>query len=776
MPTPPPSHALERTTTRDLLKTTSELLSLLAATVAGALILWIEPLSVRELLPAFGASPVVWTTAMAGFQSALLAGYAATSWITARASPHHQLLCIIALWALAIASLTHGAPSIETLDTSTRPALSVLAVLAQSMGTAMVVCATTAPILTAWSTAASPYRLFAASNAGSAIALIAYPLFIEPALTLGEQRSLWGTAIIALGLSITAIGALRAARRPQADTARARHRTAPPTSSRTLVRIAALAALPSAILVSITEIITTDIAPVPLLWVVPLALYIATFVHAFSPGPAIPAHWLAPLAAASLLMVLMANLVEADPLLMALSLLALLACTALHCHTRIARLAPERDAAPGYYLAIAAGGILGTVTVAFIAPALFDHAVETVLGITCIAATLADPSSKPPHRQPRPPWGPWAVAGTLVAVVATAAHNVKQEVAWYRSLQGLEWSSNTAAAAGMAALWSVRAHPVAFGTAATAMALAAFQPAKRDAKTRRRIEHHRGFYGRISVYDTRHARMLHHGSTLHGAEVRTREGTILSKTTYYSESSALGQLALGALSPHRSERILMLGLGTGSMLCYTDPSDHVDIVELNPQIVRIAREHFAAWNACPSSRTVTVADGRIAMQRIHADPASRAYDFIVVDTFSSDAIPVHLITTEALELAMGLLAPEGILVVHVSNRYLDLEPVIQANTRRLGIPARILSTYTHQRDQTLTKDTIAIAIAHRESVIDAMSTDPALRTLRANPAIRPWTDQYSAIAPALHVFSTPTRNHPTPPGPREPRRPAPAVQ
>ena len=731
-----------------------------AVFTAAWLVFWVQPLAVRGVLPVLGGSPAVWNTAMVFFQAALLGGYALAHLLARRATPFGQLVVLGCLWAGIALTAPIGDLRLlgETPPVGLPPALWLLGTLAGALGLAFVAASSLTPLVQSWlarakagAASADPYFLYAASNAGSAGALLAFPFLLEPFLGLDRQAWLWSAA--ALGLAPFVLMLWRAAAAGNAGTALRPTKDAPAAgdpavspdtraASLPVVRILALSAVPSALLLGITRYLTTDVAAVPLLWIVPLALYLATFVHAFARRPPIPQRLLARLVAPALIVLVVLYLLNRTVFAFGVVHLLVFALTALYCHGALARLRPPAAELTRFYLLVSTGGLIGGVLVALVAPLVFADVHEYPIALALVAALL--PAARVRLRR-----GHYivvavalaAVVAGLATVLGGAGSLVDEETSTFLFVACLALVVLAAPA-----LLILRARPALLAGALLAVFFVPSLVARHTGDEL--VARERTFFGVYRVVESEGGgRAFYHGTTLHGAELHRADGTVESRTTYYGTETPLGELLSSIEGRPRPALVLGLaGLGTGSLACYARPGDTVRIYEIDPAVVRLARDHFAALEVCAPGAFIGVGDARLLLAREAA-----TLDILVLDTFSSDAIPVHLLTDEAFRTYLRVLAPDGILAVHISNRHLDLEPVVAALAARTGIVGRVKRYDAPEAlaESMASTSSDAVVLARDEATLGALDLDAGWVPLGTPDRVRVWTDDYASIVPLL---------------------------
>ncbi len=724
-------------------------LLVLASLLSAALLFAVQPMAGKMALPLLGGGAGVWTTCMLFFQVGLLAGYAWAHQLGRRCSLRAQVLLhgTVAVVALFTLPPAFDAASLPAADAS--PSAWLLAALASGFGLPTVTLAATGPLLQRWfsatndARAADPYFLFAASNAGSLLGLLAYPFVLEKTLPLRagtglpSQAGVWSAAFGALVALIVAAGTW-AARRSAPSVAVAEEPRATSTWP-TCARWALLAFVPSSTVLGVTQYLTTDIAAIPLLWIVPLAIYLLTFILAFSPR----ARMSIPKSGIALCVLGVVAAVEfhgsvrmAVPLIVIVHLGAL-AAVGVFCHGRLAGMRPDRAQLTRFYLWIALGGCFGGVFNAILAPALFDSIAEYPI-VLALAAFLV-PDSKRDALTPR---------GRLnaVAIDAGAALSIGAAVVVGSRLGAV--SALVPCALTLALLpWPRRfAFVLACLFGATWMSFHAPWTA---------VHRDRTFYGVHRIVETKgpgRMRVLVDGVTRHGSQ-SLDPGRRRIPTTYYHPSGPLGDVVRGLRARGPIADVGLIGLGAGTAAAYGEPGEHFTYFEIDPAVARLASDpRLFTYIADSRARVdIVLGDGRLRI----ADCADERFDLIVLDAFSSDAIPVHLLTREAVASYLQKLKPRGCLAVHLTNGYLALEPVVAAIASELRIPSAV------KRDTVLTaqqafegKDRSQWAVLLRDgaAAFPVQERDGWMRTpanLGAGSRSFLWTDDRSNLVELL---------------------------
>lgn len=736
-------------------------LGVFAATLflSAALLFSVQPVFAKLVLPTLGGSPSVWAVAMCFFQATLLGGYCYAHLLNRHFGPRQALLCHLVLLAAALATLPFGLPAGAGAPPPDGAYLWLVGVLTLGVGLPFFAVAANAPLLQAWFArtghpdAADPYFLYGASNLGSLLALLAYPVLLEPLLGLRDQSAAWTGGFAVLTAAILACGVLLIARRradrgPAALSATDARR---PLAWSTRLHWLALAMVPSGLLVAYTTHLTTDLASAPFLWVIPLAVFLATFIAVFRERPLIPESWslaLQPLAVAvaGLGLVAPGTTDAAWALHMAAGFAAFLTTT-LVCHRALYLRRPESARLTEFYLWMSLGGVLGGILAAIAAPQLFDSVLEYPLLL--VAGLLLRPGVAQAFRDRSERTAGLRLGGSLglagIAVVALYAAEVLSFAKAERLLAA------TVLVAGLATLAHLR-RPARLAGAALALGLTltALSPNLAEGFSVR------SFFGVHRVIETPDGkfRLLGHGTTVHGAQrLLDDAGAPVSApdpATYYYPGGPLARAVAAARvaadGGDRSLQFGVVGLGAGSLLCYAEPGESWRFFEIDAVVERIARNpaHFSFMSRCGPETPVVIGDARLTLQN---EPIF-GYDFLLIDAFSSDVVPVHLLTQEALELYLSRLAPSGVLALHISNRHMDLEAVVAATATTVpGARAYVVSDQAGRGGFDGMRSQV-VFIAKSEAALDAVRQWPDARP--AQPAgVRPWTDDYSDVLGAI---------------------------
>ena len=641
--------------------------------LSAALLFSMQPMFTKMILPLLGGSPAVWNTSMVFYQGALLLGYLyahlSAKWLGVRAqSIIHLAIIICAFFALPI-----SIPESTNYDTSSGPLLWLLTILTINVGLPFFIVSSTAPMLQKWFSktghhgARDPYFLYAASNVGSLGALIAYPLIVEPNLVLNAQSSLWKGGYILLALLILICGVTLFSSKPEEDAIDTKEtEQKSQTINRVRLKWVILAFAPSSLLLGVTNYISTDIASVPLLWVIPLALYLLTFVNAFAKRPPIP-QGLIERVQPYLILTLAALFLLDSTFSIWTKLgfhLAAFFVTALLCHGLLAEKRPKVAELTEFYIWLSIGGILGGVFNALIAPNIFSSIIEYPLMIAIVCLLRPAKTGK----SPKPLYDyalPLIVFLVLTVIEPYLAESVTNES---KSLIKFPIAIIIVASAYFLASRPVR---LALTTGAIILSALMFWNGSGD----KLIYRERSFFGvhKVSIHSSGFFNILSHGNTIHGAEFLQTDlkGEPL---TYYNPASPIAEVFKKFPVKTGKRRVAIVGLGAGTLASYSREGERWTYYEIDPEVSLIARNPalFSFLSNSKGAFDIVIGDARLKLK----EAPDKEYDLIVLDAFSSDSIPIHLLTREALRLYTSKLADGGILAFHTSNNYLNLQPVL----------------------------------------------------------------------------------------------------
>lgn len=697
-----------------------------AILIGSCLLFLVQPMGAKMLLPVLGGTPAVWNTCMVFFQAGLLAGYAyahaGPRWLGIRG---HAVLHL-ALLLVAFFLLPMRLP--DDVADGWHPIVWLLVSLTTAIGLPFLLLSAGAPLLQMWysarmPSAKDPYFLYAASNIGSFLALVLFPFVLEPNLPLQMQGDVWRWAFLGC-IALTAICVPWRSAIALVATA-----LTPSPSWRERGRWIMLALIPSSLLLSVTTHLTTDIAAIPLLWLIPMALYLASFVFVFASRRVVPhavfVRWL-PLVVIVMVLVFLAEAVEPMPVVMAVHLVGFF-WLATTCHGELARTRPAVEHLTDFYLCLAVGGVLGGTLNALIAPLIFPVLVEYPLMIALVCLFALDRALYPTPRD----WIWVGVIGGLAMILIIAGQ-------WLRIEPG---PISVAVMFGLPiiAAYMSHAHPARFALSVAAILLASgLYHGVQGASTHRE----RSYFGIHRVTERDGFRRLIHGHTVHGQEDIKSPRPHLP-LTYYSREGPIGDLFLSLKDDRRLKSVGLVGLGTGSLAYYADRGQEWTFFEIDPSVQRIAANPALFTFLADSQGTsrIELGDARIQLAK-----SSHRFGVLVVDAFGSDAIPLHLLTREALGVYLDRLAPDGILTFHISNNYVDLEPVLA----KLAEDAKCVA-YVNRHEPTKDESKRGIMSSHWLVIArDVEHLQPILRSARwqparANPRLRVWTDDFSNL-------------------------------
>lgn len=719
--------------------------------LTGSFLLFlVQPMVARMALPRLGGAPNVWNSAMLVYQALLLAGYGYAHWLGGlpfrrQAAIHLGLLVLAALWLpLRLADLPAPAPGWE--------ALWVPALLALTIGPVFLLVSAQAPLMQRWFSldpaAGEPWALYAASNLGSFTGLLAYPLLAEPLLSLRAQAWAWTAGY---GLLIGLIGLAAAARwrlGPAAPVAAAPEENWGEDSERIgwrrILLWLALAAVPSGLMLSTTTHLTTDLFAMPLLWVIPLGLYLLSFVVSFSDRRRVA--W-AVTVTAPFVMMLAGGMAMASrsagtmaPVLASV-LLLFMVCVALHGRLYDARPAARRLTL--FYFVMAAGGALGGLFTALIAPVLFDWVWEHPLLVLAAAALLPRQYLFDLRRLP-------GASPQMCLLAAAAVAGLALFLAWQLGGLPLEEAAGQqrallALGIALCGVLLVPWRPAFVALLALLMLVQGGTETIRDSLDGRRSRSYFGIYT-VRDYPDQQVRLLSQGTTLHG-EQSTDRALRRSPTTYYGPSSGVGLAFAQAPALYGpAARIGVVGLGAGTLACYHRPGQAWHFFEIDPAVLGYSRNRTFTYLAdCAPDARVVIGDARIALVKMPRG----SFDLLAIDAFSSDSIPLHLLTDEALGIYLDALSPKGLLLIHISNRFIDLEPVLAAAARKRGLAAAI-RTDNPVRENMLTASSWVLMTHDAAQLARLRALDPAHPWDKlAAPGARVWTDDHASIMPYI---------------------------
>lgn len=677
-------------------------LFLLTVFCSAFLLFQVQPLISKYILPWFGGSPAVWTTCMLFFQLMLLGGYVYAHLLIARLQPRSQATVHCALLAGALMFLPIAPDEYWKPSDASAPALRIMTLLAATVGLPYFMLSATGPLLQAWFLRAvpgrSPYRLYSFSNVGSLLALLTYPFVFEPGLTTHIQANLWSGTFLIFSAACAACSVLMvrndvriAPIDPDGETTSSQDALTKRPGAGELCLWFALAAVPSTLLLATTNQVCADIASVPFLWVLPLSLYLLSFILCFDSdrwyNRSLFGFSLIIFAIGTCFLLWDAAMgwqIIPSIAVQAAIFFGLLFCCCMVCHGELVRLKPNPDCLTFFYLSIAAGGALGGIFVGMIAPVVFDTLLELHIGIVAgcvlLLTVMYRDDSSPLYRGRRP--AAWATM--IVGVVVLGG--------------------------------TLNAHA--------------------NRITKNSISVARNFYGSLRVEGFREAYILKHGQIRHGHQFRDARRRQFP-TSYYGYDSGCG-LVLKQHRPDQPMRVGVIGLGAGTLATYSRSTDYYRMYEINPTVVDMAREFFTYLSEAEGQIDTVIADGRIALER----EQPQQFDVLVLDAFSGDAIPTHLLTRECGKVYLKHLTDDGILAIHVTNRHVDLKPVCKGLASEFSLDSLVL---TSQRDPQMgTSQAMWVLMSRSKRSLKNINPGKTHSSALGDEAIL-WTDSFSNL-------------------------------
>ena len=718
--------------------------------LSAFLLFQVQPMAGKMILPWFGGSASVWSACMVFFQTTLLGGYVYAHWLHEKLTPKKQAIVHSALLALSLLTLPIAADPSWKGAALSHPSLLVLGVLATSVGLPYFLISTTGPLLQAWYArtheGGMPYRLYALSNFASMLALLSYPVLVEPNLTLGMQRYVW-SAGFALFAVMCAFTGWRSAREASVAVEKVESTEAAVRPSiRDLALWIGLAACASVLLLAVTRHMTQDVAPVPFLWILPLSLYLLSFIFCFEAPRSYHRPTYLILLTVALLLVGYA-IDEGFYMMTSLVVLSLaLFVFCMFCHGELVRRKPHPRYLTLFYVSLSLGGALGGSFVGLLAPAIFSAYFEFPIGLALcavLAAAVLWNTAPTASEKPRPRgltllaaivgFG-GAIAGIVIRIALpdTFDDNAVFPIGFAFCV-----------ALSMAVLWNRRPW-LNKGVLAAALVVYCLWM---GVVSRDYVEGYRkvvrNFYSQLRVDDIEDdtlgiKRKLYHGRITHGEQFMADE-LRRKPTAYYCNECGVGRLLL-SLDPNRPHRVGVVGLGAGTLAAYGRKGDVFRMYEINPQVLDLARSEFTYLGDTAATIEPVLGDGRLMLER---EP-DQNFDVLIMDAFSGDSIPTHLVTLEAMRGYMRHLKPDGVLALHITNHHLDLRPVMSTAAEANGKVATIVEFHPREGDSICrNSDWVFIAAPSR------IPTLPAGTVLTTPAKFRAWTDDYSNLLEIL---------------------------
>ena len=727
-----------------------------AAIFVSALLLFsVQPLFTKMVLPRLGGSPAVWSVAMVFFQSLLLGGYAYAHFLMQVRNRVVPVVAHLGLLVVAILTLPLSISSGWGDPPTSGYAFWLLGLFAVSIGLPFFALAANNPLLQAWfvrtghPSGPDPYFLYASSNIGSFLALLSYPVLLEPMFTLRTQNLIWTGFYGVLIVLIASCGVLllRSPKNAAALNMPADDTKAPVPSWMMRARWIFLAAVPSGLLIAVTAHISTDVAAAPLLWVLPLSLYLLTWVLVFQSRPLLPHKWMLlaqPLAIAGVV-ILLAVGGEQNLLLTLGGHQLCFFVIAMACHGELARTRPAAKYLTGFYVALSFGGMVGGLFAGLIAPFTFSWVAEYPI-LLALAALCRPPGGA--ERLPRWSRWYWPFLAVLAVALIAPSYSTGKFFSWLDEHRvwviGAIGVLSALLALGLnASRWKI------FATVAVALVLLRAYPSDDG-----RVETVRSFFGvhKIVVTPNGQYHVLMHGTTIYGAEkFGNADGSPVfgrpEPITYYHRDGGIGQ-AVAAMRERKGAplRVAVIGLGSGTLTCASLPGEDWKFFEIDQTMVDTARDpkYFTYIQSCEPDLKPVIGDARLTFAR---EPDG-IYDLIIVDAYSSDAIPIHLATEEAMEIYKQKLAPHGAVVMHVSNRHLELASVIVGIADANEMKSWVYSEDSG-RDNEYIFSTSVVVSAREETDVGSLASSDKWAETEADEKQRVWTDDYSNVLGAV---------------------------
>jgi hypothetical protein len=725
-----------------------------AAIFTSALLLFsVQPLFTKMVLPRLGGSPAVWSVAMVFFQSLLLGGYAYAHFLMRIKNRIVVVAVHCVLLVIALSTLPLSIASGWGTPPSSGYAFWLLGLFAVSIGLPFFALAANNPLLQAWFVRTGhpdgpdPYFLYASSNIGSFLALLSYPVLLEPMFTLHTQNLIWTGGYGLLILLIGACGVLllrspakAAVETPPDDS------DAPAPSWMLRGRWIFLAAVPSGLLIAVTAHISTDVAAAPLLWVLPLSLYLLTWVLVFQSRPLLPHKWMLMLQPAAIAGVIVLLAVGGEQNLL-LTLGGHQLCffvIAMACHGELARTRPAARYLTGFYVALSFGGMVGGLFAGLIAPYTFswiaEYPILLALAVLC----------RPPGSDLSPRWSLlyWPLLAVAAVALIAPSYTTGKLFDWMDDQRVYVISAVAVVAFLLAVVLKASRYKLA-GAVVLALVLIRIYPADDG-----RVETVRSFFGVHKIVVTPHGQyhVLMHGTTIHGAErVQNNDGTPITgrpePISYYHKDGGIGQ-AITAIRERKGGpiRVAVIGLGAGTLTCASEPGENWKFFEIDQSMVDTARDpkYFTFIKNCEPDLQPVMGDARLTF----AKEPDGIYDLIIVDAYSSDAIPIHLATEEAMEIYKDKLAPQGAVLMHVSNRHLELASVVVGIADANDLKSWVYSEDSNRDDEYIFATSVVVS-ARDEADIGKLASSEQWALTEADENQRVWTDDYSNVLGAV---------------------------
>ena len=708
--------------------------------ISATLMFILQPLFGKLLLPLLGGSPAVWNTCMVFYQTLLFLGYLYAHYLSLKFTPHQQILIHAVVIAISLVALPVALPDNLIPPTDSNPTLWLMGTLFLAIGLPFFVISSTSPLLQKWfsnlghHTSEDPYYLYGASNAGSMLALLSYPFLIEPSIGLLEQKTYWSIGFALLSLLVIGC-AFFLWRSHQTNSEESLVDDVEELPLLTKLHWMALAFVPSSLLLGLTNFISTDIASAPLLWIIPLTLYLLTFIVVFSKW----ADKIHPVMVSLQPVILLPFIAYAfvDPAALPYWLNLILHLVAFFlavmvCHGELAKNRPHTQHLTSFYLIMSFAGMLGGMFNTFVAPFIFNAVYEYPIMI--VAALLLRPGfhSQKISLQAAFPLG--------LLVIGLAVYFLNDRLS-----QALIYSTTNALILLAGLCYAFRSRPISLALLSGVILFFTLGIQSIISNT---IFQERSFFGVFSVRESvlldennqpEKYHELFHGTTKHGAQ---RLATHIQTTplTYYSRPGPMGQLFSAFDKQNQNWEIGTVGLGAGALACYAKPQQHWTQYEIDPLVIDIAKnpKYFTYLKQCAKKSTFKVGDARLSLKH---EPDQK-FDLLILDAFSSDSVPTHLLTREAIALYFTKLKPTGLLAFHITNRHLELKKVMSDHARHLKLAA-LIQEFKPQQDIPLVIATDWVVMARNEETLSALNQNWQKLPLYFD--MKPWTDDFTNI-------------------------------
>ena len=714
--------------------------------ISATLMFILQPLFGKLLLPLLGGSPAVWNTCMVFYQTVLFLGYLYAHILSSKCDPRRQVLIHAVVIVVSFIALPVALPEVTNPPTDTNPTFWLMGILFLAIGLPFFVVSTVSPLLQKWfadighHTSEDPYYLYAASNAGSMVALLSYPFLIEPTIGLVEQKSFWSIGYVLLGILI--IGCAVVLWRNQSAESTDKIEEVEETENLPLLtqlHWLVLAFVPSSLLLGLTNFISTDIASVPLLWIIPLTLYLLTFILVFSKWADKIHPAMVSLQPIVLLPFIAYSFVDPAALPFWLNLILHLIAfflAVMVCHGELAKRRPHTKHLTHFYLIMSFAGMLGGMFNTFVAPFIFNAVYEYPIMI--VAALFLRPgfSSQKALFQM---WFPLLLL-CLGLTVYLLSDNLSQSII-YSATNGL------ILLAGLS--YAFRSQAINLGLLTGVILFFTLGIQNLISNT---IYQERSFFGVLSVRESvlldenkkpEKYHELFHGTTKHGAQ-RLASHLQTTPLTYYSRPGPMGQLFKVFDNKNQDWEIGTVGLGAGALACYAKQQQHWTQYEIDPLVIEIAKnpDYFTYLKRCSKNSTFKVGDARLSL----ANESDQKFDLLIMDAFSSDSVPTHLLTREAIELYFTKLKPNGILAFHITNRHLEIKKVISDHVNHFKLFA-LIQEFKPKKEIPLVIATDWIVMAEHAETLEPLRQSQ-LGNWQKLPLffdMKPWTDDFTNI-------------------------------